>query len=188
MKKFFAIFALVTAFAFGASAQSAQSDNAGYIGYTFNTSNVAGKFNNFNYDKSTDAHGINLAYTRFFAGSGVKRPANTVGFTADLNVGFNGKNDASIVTVMGGLTAQARNYKYVQPYVRAMAGIGRQHVKLNNVTDFSDTSAAFDLGGGLAFNLGAHSRNKFVVGADYVNTGFNGQRQNGGRINLGFQF
>lgn len=187
MRKVIAIFALTLASVFAVSAQTTQTNNEGFVGYTFYTSDVEGKVNNVSFDKKTDAHGFNAAYTRYFAGANAKA-SNTVGFTADLGVNFNGKNEASLVTVMGGLTAKARNNKYIQPYVNALAGVSRQNVRINNVTEFSDVAPAFALGGGLSFNLAENSRYKFTVGADYLNTGFNGQRQGGARVKAGFNF
>lgn len=188
MKNVIAILVLTFASVFAVSAQTPQTDNAGFVGLSFYTNDVAGKVGNLTYNKATDAFGVNASYTRFFAGASATRPANTVGFTADLGVNFNGANEASLVTVMGGLTAQARNFKYVQPYARALAGVARQNVRLNNVTDFSDVSAAYALGGGLDFNLKANSRYKLRLGADYLNTGFNGQREGGARFTTGIVF
>lgn len=188
MKKVIAILALTLVSAFAISAQAPQTDNEGFVGYSFLRQDV--KFNTtpvLRFDRNTDSHGFNTAYTRYFAGAGEKE-ANTVGFTADLGANFDSNNNASLVTLMGGLTAQARNSKYVQPYVRALAGAARQNVKVNNITDFTDTSASFLVGTGLNLNLKANSRYKFRVGADWINTGFMGERQNGVRLTTGLVF
>jgi hypothetical protein len=191
MKKTLLFIVLAIAIALGvacapksAAAQTPQTDNAGFVGASFYTSDVVGKVGNLGYNKSTDAFGVNASYTRFIAGGAV----NTIGLTADLGANFNGKNEASLVTVMGGITAQARNSKFVQPYVRALGGVARQSVRLNNVTDFSDASLSYMLGGGIDVNVAAHSRYKIRLGADYVNTGFNGSRQNGARFTTGLVF
>ncbi|CAN5146089.1 hypothetical protein BH09PAT1_BH09PAT1_8090 [soil metagenome] len=188
MKNLIVVLTLMIGSVFASNAQTPQTSNAGFVGYSFYTNDVAGKFGTLNYNKSTDAHGFNASYTRFFAGGTSKNTVNTVGFTADFGANFNGKNESSLVTVMAGLTAQARNSKYVQPYARALAGVARQNVRLNNVIDFSDTSMAYALVGGLDFNLKAYSRYKLRVGADFLSTGFGGNRHSGTRITTGLVF
>lgn len=188
MKNTVAILALIIMSVFAVSAQTAQSDNSFFVGYSFLREDV--KFNTtptVRFDRNTDSHGFNASYTRFFAGKGTKE-ANTVGFTADLGGNFDNKESASLVTVMGGFTAQARNQKYFQPYARALGGVARQNVKLSNISDLSDVSAAFALGVGLDINTAKNSRYKVRLGADYLNTGFNGSRQNGVRLTTGFVF
>lgn len=188
MKNILAIFTLVFAFAFAANAQTAttsQTANEGFVGYSFLRQNVEVNRASLKFDTDTDSHGFNAGYTRYFGGS--SRKAGVVGFTADLGANFD-NGDASLVTVMGGLVAKARNGKYVQPYVRAMGGFSRQNVNRYNITDTSDITSAFALGTGLDINVKKYSRYKIRFGADYLNTGFKGERQNSVRLTTGLVF
>lgn len=190
MKKIIALFTMLVGFSIGAFAQTAtesQTANEGFIGYSFVRQHVKAKddLTSLRFHEDTDSHGFNAAYTRYFGGSATK--AGTVGFTADLGANF-AHGEANLVTLMGGLTAKARNSKYVQPYVRGLAGFARQNVTRVNITDNSDASFAYALGGGVDFNTGAYSRYKIRLGADYLNTGFNGERQNAVRIITGLTF
>lgn len=189
MNKLFAIFALVFAFAFTAVAQNtpttSQTKNEGVIAYSFLRQNVEFRTPTLAYNTDTDSHGVNAGYTRYFGGSATR--AGVFGLTADLGVNVD-NNEASLVTVAGGVTAKARNYKYVQPYARALVGVARQNVNRFNIADTSDISAAFIGGVGVDFNTSAYSRYKIGAGLDLVNTGFGGSRQNGLRGTVRFVF
>jgi hypothetical protein len=185
MRTFILATMLMLAGVLGVSAQTAttsQTANEGTIAYQFSRT---GTDTTFGFNDNTDTHGVNAQYTRYLGGSATK--AGVVGLTGDLGVAFTGDRE-STVTVMGGVTVKARNAKYVQPYMNALAGMGRQNVKFTVLPDANDWASVYAVGGGLAFNTSAYSRYKVVVGADYVNTGFFGERQHGARVKVGLNF
>lgn len=190
MKKIIALFTFIFIGMVGGYAQtptSSQTANEGFVGYSFVRQHVKAEVDNttFRFHEDTDSHGVNAAYTRYFGGSATK--AGVVGFTADLGANF-ANGEASLVTAMGGLTLKARNAKYVQPYVRGLAGVARQNVTRVNLRDNSDASFAYALGGGLDFNMSKYSRYKVRLGADYIGTSFGGERQNAVRFTTGVVF
>jgi opacity protein-like surface antigen len=166
--------------ALGISAQTDQTANEGFVGYTYLSQDV--KVRNL-FVSDVDSHGVNLAYTRYVAGKGSK----TVGLTADFGANFD-RDKASLVTLMVGTTVKARNNETFQPYVRALAGVGRQNVDRRNVLDTTDVSPAFMLGTGLDLNVKSYSRYKLRLGVDYIQTGFNSTRNNGLRLSTGITF
>lgn len=194
MKNLLVVLALVFGSAFAVAAQTpttSQTANEGFVGYSFvrqNFETLTVDDETFNFNDSTDSHGVNAAYTRYFGGKANK--AGVVGITGDLGFQFGSErgNRTNLVTLMGGVTAKARNSKYVQPYVRGLAGVARQGVNIDNFGDYSDWSSAFALGGGVDFNVKKYSRYKVRVGVDYLNTGFAGERQNNLRFTTGLVF
>jgi hypothetical protein len=163
-----------------------QTNNEGYVGYQFLRQDVKFERPSFTFQAPTDSHGVNVSYTRYLAKKG---EVGNVGLTVD--VGANFKNDeVPLATLMGGVTFKARNQKYVQPFARGLVGVARENITVSNLPVFNraDYSAAFALGGGLDFNVKAHSRYKIRLGADYLNTGFDGARQNAVRLSTGLVF
>jgi hypothetical protein len=190
MKNLFVILAMVFAFAFTATAQTAttsQTPNELFVGYSFVRQHVKADFNNttLRFHEDTDSHGFNAAYTRYLGGSATK--AGVFGITGDVGVNF-ADGEVNLATAMAGVTLKARNSKYVQPYVRALGGVARQHVTRVNLLDTGDVSGSYLLGGGLDVNLKAYSPYKLRFGADYLNTGFDGERQNSLRLTTGIVF
>lgn len=167
----------------GVSAQ--QTANEGYLGYSFLRQDVKFERPAFRFNENTDSHGVTASYTRYLNGSPKK--VGTVGITGEVAANFD-SNEASLVTVLGGIRAKARNMKYVQPSLKLVGGVARQHVNRRNITDTSDVSAAFAAGVGLDFVLKEGTRYKPFVGVDYLNTGFHGERQSGVRFNAGLVF
>lgn len=188
MKKVIAILTLTLAAVFTVSAQTTQTDNAGSVSYVFLRENVkANQAPVLKFNRNTDSHGFSASYTRFFAGKGTGA-ANTLGAVGEVSANFDSKSSASLVTAMVGVTAEARNAKFIQPFARVLVGVARQNVTLTNLKEVSDSALAYDLGGGFDFNLAANSRYKVRTGFDYLNTRFVGQRQNGARLQLGLVF
>jgi len=185
MKKVILATMLVLVGAFGAMAQSTQTANEFNVGYNFLRQDIKVERPVIAFNENTDSHGFTAGYTRYLGGDPTK--ISGVGVTGEVAANFDG-NEATLVTAMGGITLKARNFEYVQPYARALGGVAKQNVNRGNLTNFSDVSAVFDLGGGLNFNLGQRSRYKVQVGADYVNTGFMGERQHGVRLSTGLIF
>lgn len=183
MKKIIALTILILAGAFGVSAQ--QTANEGYIGYSFLRENVKFERPVVAFNENTDSHGFMVAYTRYLNGSGAK--VGTFGLTGEIAANFD-SNEASVVTAMGGIRVKARNLNYVQPSFKLVGGVARQHVNRQNITDTSDVTAAFSAGVGFDFVPKKDSRYKPFVGVDYLNTGFNGERQHGVRLNAGIVF
>lgn len=173
----------VLASIFTVSAQKTQ--NEGYVGYNFVRQDVKFVRPNFRFDENTDSHGASVGYTRYLKGKEGK--AGVAGLTGEVSANFD-KNEASLVTVMAGGILKARNMSYVQPYMRVMGGAARQNVNRRNIRDTSDISAAFDVGAGLDFSLSKNSRYALRTGVDYVNTGFNGERQSAVRLTAGIVF
>jgi len=89
---------------------------------------------------------------------------------------------------LAGPTLQARNNSYVQPYIRGLVGVARQHINRTNISDNSDASFAVDGGVGLDFALAKGSRYAFRTGFDVVNYSFNGERSNAYKLTAGFRF
>lgn len=187
MKNLLIVLAMIVG-SFGvANAQTTQTANEGYVGYSFVRQHVKADVNNttFRFHEDTDSHGVVAAYTRYFGGD-TKR-VGVVGFTGEVGANFNG-DGATLVTAMGGLTAKARNSKYVQPFVKGLIGGAKENVTRTNLFDRSDVSLAYELGAGFDVNLAARSRYKLRFGADYINTGFRNERQNAVRLTTGIVF
>lgn len=181
---------VIGTFAVGASAQTAtssQTANEGYVGYSFLRQHVKANVNNttFRFHEDTDSHGIVANYSRYLGGSATK--AGVVGLTGEVGANF-ANDEATLVTAMGGVTVKGRNYKYVQPSVRALIGGARERVTTVNLRDLSDVSLAYDLGAGVDFNFAKYSRYKLHLGADYLSTSFSGERQNAVRLTTGLIF
>lgn len=180
------LMALVLGTAFAVSAQTNQTNHEGFVGYQYLRQNVEIAVPSLHFNENTDSHGFNAGYTYYFDSKRVDK-VGVLGVTADLGANFD-TNDARLVTVMAGATLKARNSNYVQPYVRALAGLARQDVNRGNLLDINDTSFAWAAGGGLDINFKKLSRYKFRIGADYLQTSLSGQRQNNVRLTTGFVF
>ena len=191
MKKIILVLTFILGtFAVSASAQTAtssQTANEGYVGYSFTRQDVKAQFNNttLRFNENTDSHGVVANYTRYLGGTPTQ--AGIFGLTAEAGASF-ADNEATLVTAMGGVTVKGRNYAYVQPSVRALIGAARERVTRTNLFDKSDVSVAYDLGAGLDVNVKKYSRYKLHFGADYLNTGFRGERQNAVRLTTGIIF
>lgn len=191
MKNFILALAfMVGIFAVGASAQTAtssQTANEGYVGYSFLRQHVKAQsdLSNLRFHEDTDSHGVVANYTRYLGGSATK--AGVFGLTGEVGANF-ANSEATLVTAMGGITVKGRNFSYVQPSVRALIGGARERVTRTNLRDLSDVSLAYDLGGGVDLNFKKYSRYKLHLGADYINTNFNGERQNNIRVTTGLIF
>lgn len=176
--------------AVGANAQTAtssQTANEGYVGYSFLRQHVKAKsdLSSVRFHEDTDSHGIVANYTRYLGGSATK--AGLFGLSGEVGANF-ANSEATLVTAMGGVTVKGRNYSYVQPSVRALIGGARERVTRTNLRDLSDVSLAYDLGAGVDVNFKKYSRYKLHLGADYINTNFNGERQNAIRLSTGIIF
>lgn len=168
------------------NAQTKQTANEGFVGYSFVRQDV--KFTQaprFVFNENTDSHGFNISGTHYFGGNATK--VGVVGLTADFGANFD-SNEANLVTATAGVTIKGRNFRYIQPSVRVLGGIGRQHVNRRNILDTTDVSGVFIAGVGLDFTTKNISRYKFHTGIDYLNTGFGGERQNGARATVGLTF
>ena len=183
MKNLIALTILVLAGAIGVSAQ--QTANEGYVGYSFLRQNVKFERPVVDFNENTDSHGFMAAYTRYLDGTATR--VGSVGITGEVAANFD-SNEANVVTAMGGLRVKARNLNYVQPSFKVVGGVARQHVNRQNITDTSDLTAAFAAGVGVDLSTKKDTRYKLHLGADYLNTGFNGERQHGVRLNAGFVF
>ena len=168
---------------FTVSAQKTQ--NEGYVGYNFVRQDVKYERPAFKFDENTDSHGFSVGYSRYTKGEAGK--VGVFGLTGEVSANFDTR-EASLVTVMAGGVAKARNNSYVQPYVRVLGGVARQHINRRNITNTTDASFAFNAGGGIDFAFKKDSRYAIRTGADYVNTGFNNQRQNAVRLTAGIVF
>ncbi len=179
--------ALMVAGIVGVSAQTpvtSQSANEGYVGLSFNRSDVSNN-SSLGINTDTDSVGVNLGYTRYLGGSDTK--AGIVGVGGELGYNF-GEGDSNQVTALGTLTLKARNAKYVQPYVRGLLGAAKQNVTVGNALEYSDWSAAYGAGVGTDIKFSKYSRYGVRLGADYINTGFFGDRQHGARAVIGLVF
>lgn len=169
----------------GINAQSLQTANEGYVGYTFLRQDVKFERPTFRFNENTDSHGLAVGYTRYLNTS--KTNVGTVGLTTEVAANFD-TDEASLVTAEAGLILKGRNYARVQPSVRVLAGVGRQHINRRNLRDNTDTNLAYTAGAGLDFNLTKLSQYKLHTGVDLINTGFAGERQGGARVNFGLIF
>jgi hypothetical protein len=173
---------LMLAMAFSVTAFS-QSQNEGYVGYSFLSQNVQfNKTSALKYNEDTDSHGITAGFSRYTKGENGK--AGVFGVTADLTANFD-TNRATLITAMAGVTAKARNETFVQPYARALVGIGSQSFTRVTLHDNNTVSAAFGVGAGIDWKVSTFS---VRTGVDYTNTGFQGERQNSGRANIAVVF
>lgn len=190
MKNLVAIIALVFASVLVTVAQetptTSQTNNEFVAAYSFLREDVKIQRPALRFETNTDSHGFNASYTRYVYG-GTANKAAVVGFTADFGANFD-TNEASLVTLAGGVTVKARNSKYIQPYVRVLGGVARQNVVRFNLLITTDYSGVGIVGTGVDFNTKAYSRYKVGLGADYVNTGFNVIRQHGARFTARFVF
>lgn len=168
MKNFILMTAILLAGFIGINAQSTQSANEGHIGYS--------------YDESTVSHGVTGGYTRYVNGTSAK--AGTFGITGEVSALFN-DNSTNSVSGQAGIVFKARNFKHVQPSVRALAGVSR-----NTYSGLrrSDTAPIYTLGGGLDFAFSEGSRYKPYIGVNYVNQERYGVRDGGVGVNLGLVF
>lgn len=191
MKKIILVLTFILGtFVIGATAQTAttsQTANEGYVGYSFLRQHVKAQFdtNALHFHEDTDSHGVVANYTRYLGGSATK--AGVLGLTGEVGANF-ANSEATLVTAMGGVTVKGRNFKYVQPSVRALIGGARERVTRANLLDRSDVSLAYDLGVGVDLNFKKYSRYKLHLGADYINTSFNSERQNAVRLTTGIIF
>lgn len=179
MKKI--LFSLILTLAAFSGAVLAQDKDDVAVGYQFLRQDVKFERPALAFNENTDSHGFYANYTRYLGESGV------LGVTGDVSANFD-NNEASVVTAMGGLTLKARNAKYVQPYVNALGGLARSHVNRQNILDTTDISTAYALGGGVDIRTSEDSKVKFQIGANYVNTRFNGERQHGVQARVGLVF
>ena len=166
---------------------SSQTANEFGLEYSYLRTHVKANVDNttFHFHEDTDSHGIVANYSRYLGGSATK--AGVVGLTVEVGANF-ANDEATLVTAMGGLTLKGRNFKYVQPSVRALVGGARERVTRTNLTDQSDVSLAYDLGAGLDVNVKKYSKYKLHFGLDYISTNFNGERQNAARVTTGLIF
>lgn len=178
MKKIFAILALTIISALGISAQA--SKNEGYVGYSFLRQNVQYNVTPvLKFDTNTDSNGITFGGAHYIT--------KNLGLTADATIN-GGSNSASLVTVMVGGIAKARNLNFVQPYVRVLAGVGRQNVTRSNIKDFTDVQPVVDAGAGVDLYPKKGGKVGLRLGADLVNSGFNGNRTNSARLTAALVF
>lgn len=176
MNKVIALSLILLASVVAASAQSLRSQNEGVVAYNFLTSDVSvERLNHTRFNTDTDSHGFTVGYTRYTKGEAGK--VGVLGLTGEVSANFD-SNKATLATVMVGGTVKARNNSVVQPYARVLGGVARQNITRANIADVTDVSAAFDLGAGVDFAVKGRSRYGIGFGVDYLNTGFNGQRQN----------
>jgi hypothetical protein len=188
MKKILFIFTMLLVGAFGVNAQNhPQSANEGFVGVSVVNSDIKADFNSrtFSYDKHNTSVGVDASYTRYFGGTATKN--GVVGLIGDVNFNF-AHSEVALATGMAGVTVNARNAKYVQPFVRVMGGVGTQHVHVHTLPQPTDFSPAFDAGVGLDFHDSKYDRYKLRVAVDYLNTGFGGSRQNNLKFTTGLVF
>lgn len=182
MKRIILIAAIVMATAFGAFAQSqVKSANEFYVGYSFVRQDVKFETPIFRFNENTDSHGVVASYTRYTS------KTSPVGITGEVGANFD-SNKASLVTALGGITLKARNVKWIQPSVKFLAGAARLNVDRHNIFNPSDVSGAYSAGVGLDFNTRSADTFGVHVGLDYINIGFNSQRQNAVRFTTGLVF
>lgn len=178
------IFSLIlTLAAFGATFAQDTSELA--VGYQFLRQDVKFERPTLAFDENTDSHGAFANYTRYFGGTATRK--GVVGLTGDVGVNVD-NNEANLVTVLGGLTLKARNAKSIQPFVNVLGGVARQHVNRQNILDTTDITTAYAVGGGVDIGRDVDSRVRVRLGANYLNTGFNGARQNGVVLRAGLVF
>lgn len=184
MKKVIAILFTGVCLTLSAYSQT-ESKNEVFIGYSFLKQDVKFEKSNFKFDENTDSHGFDVNYTRYVGKSNNKN--GVVGFMVDLGSNFD-NNDASLVTLMGGIVFKARNQKYFRPYVRGLAGVAREHVNRNNIFDSTDIKPAYAIGAG--FDVKTKVKNNWALsfGADYVGTNFRGEQQSAVRLVTGIRF
>jgi hypothetical protein len=176
------LFSLVlTLVAVGATFAQSTGKSDVAVGYQFTRQDVKFEQQTLAFDENTDSHGF-YANGAYYPGK-----AGVVGITGDVGVSID-SNEANLVTAMGGLTLKARNNKYVQPYVMGLAGVARQHVNRQNIFDTTDVSLAYGAGAGVDIKFRSDSKVKLQVGANYLNTGFNDQRQNAVQLRAGLVF
>lgn len=167
------------------SATFAQDRGEITLGYQFLRQDVKFVQPTLVFDENTDSHGFYVNATRYFGGSATRN--GVIGLTGDVSANFD-NNEANLVTATAGLTLKARNAKAIQPYVNALAGVARQHVNRQNITDTTDISLAYILGGGIDIKPNADSNIKLQLGGNYVSTSFGGARQNGAQLRVGLVF
>lgn len=182
MRKF--IFSLIlTLAAFGAVFAQDRAELA--VGYQFLRQDVKIERPTLAFNENTDSHGFYVNATRYFGGSAGRN--GVLGLTGDVGVNID-NNEANLVTAMGGLTLKARNARYIQPFVNVLGGVARQHVNRQNILDTTDVSTAYALGGGVDIKPRSDSKVQLRLGANYLNTGFGGARQNSAVLRVGLVF
>lgn len=197
MKKLIFTAFIMVAGAFSALAQTEQTNHEGYIGYSFVRQDVEVTIPTewtglpeFKFNKDTDSHGVNVGYTYYFNKKNSTK-SGVVGVTGDVGVNFIG-DGLALVTTMGGVTVKARNVNYFQPYVRALGGVSSQKVNIATINGRSispaDISGAWAVGGGADIGFKKGTRYKLRVGADFLQTGVLGERQNNVRLIAGVVF
>lgn len=167
MKRLFNFVLVAAMLAFtvvGVEAQTATpspSNVQAYVGVQFSRANFdyrAPASTQFAFNRSTDSFGGDVALTGFVS--------DHVGLTADLSATFTGgRSDTSLVTALGGITVASRTGR-VQPFVRALAGVGREKLaadQANFQISSADTSFAALVGGGFDVRLGDSNRVKLRV-------------------------
>ena len=172
---------MLTLVAFGGAFAQSTGKNDVAVGYQFTRQDVKFERPVLAFDENTDSHGFYVNGAHYFDKDGI------VGLTGDVGVSVD-SNEASLVTAMGGLTLKARNAKYVQPFVQVLGGVARQHVNRQNILDTTDVTGAFAVGGGVDVQFSSDAKVKFQLGANYLNTGFGGQRQSGAQFRAGLVF
>lgn len=173
MKKLILVASLLVGSALSTFAQS----NDIFVGYSFLREDVKVVRPVVSFDENQDSHGVIGSYTAYF------NKGNNYGLTVESSYNF--KNSKSnLLTVMGGATAKLRSGKYVNPFVKALAGVARQEVSF--LGNRSKESFAYSFGGGLDFKV--NNRVEYRIGADLLNTAVAGERHNGVRLSTGFVF
>lgn len=190
MKKLIVLALISFAGFFSANAQAPKTQNEGVVAYSFIRQDIkyirpSSSQPIFRFDENTDSHGVSASYSRYTKGEAGK--VGVLGLTGELAGNFD-SNEASVLTAMVGGIAKARNNSIVQPFARALVGVGRQHVNRRNITDTSDVSLAYDFGTGLDFAFKKNSRYGLRTSVDYLHTEFANQGQHGVRLGLGLVF
>lgn len=156
-----------------------------YVGYQFDRASFSFEEQDFEFNDSTDTHGVNASLAIFPGDYG-----QPLGITGEFGANFSGgRENASLVTAMGGIILQARKSK-VQPFVRGLIGGARIRVanqQLENFFDTSDVSLAWAVGGGLDVRLGKKVAWR-IIQADYMRTKNFGVTINHLRLGTGIRF
>ena len=163
----------------GATSAMAQNASETFVGYSFLKQNVESTRSVARFDENTDSHGFVVSHSRYFM------KTKTVGLTGEVGANFD-TNEASLVTALGGVVFKAQQEATVRPFAKALIGYARQRVDRNNILNSTDAAGAYSLGGG--FDVVVKGGYQWRVGADYLNTGFGGVRQNAVRFSTGLVF
>jgi len=133
----------------------------------------------FRFDRQTDSVGPVVSFTNY--------ETKNLGLTAEGSAVFSGENQTTqLYTALGGLTLKSRSYNSVQPYVKALAGVGISRV--GNILGDTKTSVSPTYKAGVGVDLGKGKVKFRLIEGGYQYTRFYDQRQDAIYLSSGIVF